>query len=78
MPSSLDKDLPVPLYHQLQCVLKAEIEGGKWQPDRQIPTETKVARSFGVSKIAVRQAMQGLAEQGYIRRGTFVARRNFD
>jgi GntR family transcriptional regulator len=82
MPGPLDKDLPVPLYHQLQCVLKAEIESGKWQPDEQIPTETKIAERFGVSKITVRQALQALAEQGYIRReqgrGTFVAQRNFD
>jgi GntR family transcriptional regulator len=82
MPGPLDKDLPVPLYHQLQCVLKAEIEAGKWQPDQQIPTETKIAERFGVSKITVRQALQALAEQGYIRReqgrGTFVSRRNFD
>jgi GntR family transcriptional regulator len=82
MPGPLDKNLPVPLYHQLQCVLKAEIESGKWQPDEQIPTETKIAERFGISKITVRQALQALAEQGYIRReqgrGTFVARRKFD
>jgi GntR family transcriptional regulator len=63
-------------------VLKAEIESGKWQPDERIPTETKIAERFGDGKIAVRQALQTLAEQGYIRRergrGAFVARRNFD
>jgi GntR family transcriptional regulator len=78
----LDKDLPAPLYHQLQMVLQAEIESGKWLPDQQLPTETKIAERFGVSKITVRQALQVLAEQGYIRReqgrGTFVARRKFD
>jgi GntR family transcriptional regulator len=78
----LDKDLPAPLYHQLQCVLKMEIESGRWQPDEQLPTESKIAERFGVSKITVRQAMQALAEQGYIRReqgrGTFVSRRKFD
>jgi len=78
----LDKDLPAPLYHQLQCVLQAEIESGRWRPDEQIPTESKLAERFGVSKITVRQALQALAELGYIRReqgrGTFVARRKFD
>jgi len=78
----LDKDLPVPLYHQLQCVLQAEIESGKWRPDEQIPTESKLAERFGISKITVRQALQALADLGYIRReqgrGTFVARRKFD
>jgi GntR family transcriptional regulator len=79
---ALDKDLPVPLYHQLQAVLKMEIQSRKWRPDEQLPNETKIAERFGVSKITVRQALQKLAEQGYIRRehgrGTFVARRKFD
>lgn len=78
----LDKDLPAPLYHQLQCVLKVEIESGRWKPDEQLPTETKIAERFGVSKITVRQALQALSDLGYIRReqgrGTFVARRKFD
>lgn len=78
----LDRTLPVPLYHQLQGVLKAEIESGKWQPDSQLPNETKIAERFGVSKITVRQALEELVELGYIRRehgrGTFVERRKFD
>jgi GntR family transcriptional regulator len=82
MPGPLDKDLPVPLYHQLQSILKAEIESRRWRPDEQLPNESRLAEQFGVSKITVRQALQNLAEQGYIRReqgrGTFVARRKFD
>jgi len=78
----LDKDLPLPLYHQLQAVLKAEIESGKWRPDEQLPNETKLAELYRVSKITVRQALHELAELGYIRRehgrGTFVERRKFD
>lgn len=78
----LDKDLPVPLYHQLQQLLKAEIESGAWQAGEQLPNEGKLAERFGVSKITVRQALQGLADLAYIKRehgrGTFVARRKFD
>src|SRR3954462_9332396 len=41
-----------------------------------------MSEQVGVSKITTRQALQGLAELGYIRRehgrGTFVARRKFD
>ena len=62
--------------------MKAEIESRRWRADEQLPNETKIAERFGVSKITVRQALQKLAEQGYIRRehgrGTFVARRKFD
>ena len=68
MVGALDKDLPVPLYHQLQSVLKAEIESRRWRADEQLPNETKIAELFGVSKITVRQALQKLAELGYIRR----------
>jgi GntR family transcriptional regulator len=79
---ALDKNLPVPLYHQLQGVLKAEIESGRWRPDEQLPNETKLAEAYQVSKITVRQALHELAELGYIRRehgrGTFVERRKFD
>jgi GntR family transcriptional regulator len=78
----LDKDLAVPLYHQLQNVLKAEIESGRWRPDERLPSEQEVGERFHVSKITVRQALQELAQLGYIRReqgrGTFVARRKFD
>ncbi len=78
----LDKSLPLPLYHQLEGVLKAEIESGRWRPGEQIPTESQLVESFGVSKITVRQALEHLAEAGYIRRehgrGTFVAQRKFD
>jgi GntR family transcriptional regulator len=78
----LDKDLALPLYHQLQNVLKAEIECGRWRPDGRLPSEQEIGERFHVSKITVRQALQELAQLGYIRReqgrGTFVARRKFD
>jgi GntR family transcriptional regulator len=78
----LDKNLPTPLYHQLLCILKVEIESGKWGPDQQLPTESEIGKRFGVSLITVRQAMQSLVEMGYVRRvqgrGTFVLPRKFD
>jgi GntR family transcriptional regulator len=78
----LDKDLPVPLYHQLQELLRAEIESGAWKAGEQLPNESKLAERFGISKITVRQALQNLSDLGYINRehgrGTFVARRKFD
>ena len=79
---ALDKNLPVPLYYQLQEVLKAELESGKWKPGEKLPSEVELSRHFGVSMITLREALKGLAELGYIRRehgrGTFVERRKFD
>ena len=40
---ALDKSLPVPLYHQLLAVLKANIDTRHWRPDEQLPNETKLA-----------------------------------
>lgn len=82
MAPSLDKSLPAPLYYQLQELLKAEIESGKWRADEKLPSEAELARHYGVSMITLREALKGVAAQGYIRRehgrGTFVARRKFD
>jgi GntR family transcriptional regulator len=78
----LDKNLAIPLYHQLQNILKAEIETGHWRSDERLPSEQELGERFHVSKITVRQALTELAQLGYIRReqgrGTFVARRKFD
>ena len=78
----LDKNLAIPLYHQLQNILKAEIETGRLRADERLPSEQELAERFQVSKITVRQALTELAQSGYIRReqgrGTFVARRKFD
>lgn len=78
----LNKDLPLPLYHQLKCALMNAIESGQWQSGEQLPNEGKLAENFGVSKITVRQALQELADLGYIRReqgrGTFVSKPRLD
>src|SRR5215208_2910022 len=78
---SVNKDLPIPLYHQLKDALLKAIETGKWKSDEQLPNETRLAEHYRVSKITVRQALQELASMGYIRReqgrGTFVADRKF-
>jgi GntR family transcriptional regulator, N-acetylglucosamine utilization regulator len=80
--SGLNKDLPVPLYHQLKCLLMEAIDAGQFQPGQQLPNEAQLAGNYGISKITVRQALQGLAELGYISRqqgkGTFVSRPKLD
>lgn len=54
------------------------IEAGEWQSGQQLPNESKLAESFGVSKVTVRQALRDLSDVGYVRReqgrGTFVSR----
>jgi GntR family transcriptional regulator len=78
----LDKSIPVPLYHQLKCALMEAIESGEWKLGDQLPNEGRLAENFGVSKITVRQALQELADLGYVRReqgrGTFVSKPKVD
>ncbi len=78
MQATLDKQLPIPLYHQLKSIILEGIQSGRWKPDDQLPSESELSQTYGVSKITVRQALRELSEAGYVRReqgrGTFVAR----
>jgi GntR family transcriptional regulator len=73
----LDRSSFVPLYYQLQEVLKQQIESGLWPPGSPLPGEQSLGRQFGVSRVVVRQALSILADDRQIRRvrgvGTFVA-----
>lgn len=78
---TVNKYLPIPLYHQVKDLLLEAIEAGQWASDQQLPNESKLAELFGVSKITIRQALQELSDLGYIRReqgrGTFVSKPKF-
>lgn len=67
----------VPLYYQLETLLREQIASGTYRPGDQLPPESDLARRYGVSRMTVRQAMAGLQEAGLIRRrpgrGTFVS-----
>jgi GntR family transcriptional regulator len=73
----LDSSKPIPLYYQLQELLKSKIDAGEYQPGDLIPTEKELQKQYGVSRITVRNAINGLVledllvkRQGY---GTVVA-----
>ena len=76
---ALDRTSAVPLYYQLQEVLKQQIESGLWQPGDALPPELELARRYGVSRVCVRQALAILEDDREIvraqGRGTFVASR---
>ncbi len=78
----LDRSSFVPLYYQLQEVLKEQIESGHWQPGELLPSEPVLARGLGVSRAVVRQALDILEDDHQIvrirGRGTFVARPKLD
>jgi len=74
---ALDRSSFIPLYYQLQELLKEQIESGEWRPGDQLPSEPQLASRFGVSRVVVRQALAILQDDGQILRaqgrGTFVA-----
>lgn len=72
----------MPLYYQLQEVLKEKLESGLWRPGDAIPSEPELARMFSVSRVVVRQALGILEDDRQIvrirGRGTFVAQPKLD
>ncbi|MBW4093362.1 MAG: GntR family transcriptional regulator [Proteobacteria bacterium] len=66
-----------PLYRSIAGLLRTDIGSGKLAPGERIPTIDKLARSFGVARVTVRQALAVLIDEGLVfsrqGRGTFVA-----
>jgi GntR family transcriptional regulator len=78
----IDKDGPLPLYHQVrEAILTLIVEGGL-QEGSLIPTEREIGEKFQVSRITVRRAIDELVREGYLvaqqGKGTFVARPKID
>lgn len=76
---TLDPSGPLPLYLQLQRALREAIEKRVLGPDDALPSERQLAADLGVSRITVRKAIQGLAEEGILDQrqgsGNFVSTR---
>lgn len=68
-----------PLYVQIRRTIQERIAAGAYLPGSAIPSEHELAAEFRTTRLTVRSAIDGLVEQGIIRRvqgkGAFVARR---
>ncbi|MGE5262831.1 MAG: GntR family transcriptional regulator [Acidobacteriota bacterium] len=75
--SRVNRDDPVPLYHQLYRILLEKITLGVWKPGDLIPSEKDLGEQFHLSRITIRQTLHQLAADGYLSRqqgrGTFVS-----
>jgi GntR family transcriptional regulator len=80
--NALQRSSPVPLYYQLQELLKQEIEAGTWAAGTQLPSEPDLAHFFAVNRTVVRQALEMLEGDGQVSRqrgrGTFVSEPKID
>ncbi len=78
----IDKEAPLPLYHQVREALLALITEGELQEGSVIPTERQIGEKLQVSRITVRRAIDELVREGYLvtqqGKGTFVARPKID
>ena len=74
----LDMSSPVPLYHQLQDILRSEIARKVHTVGGKLPSEHELCRAYGVTRPTVRQALEGLVREGLVHKhrgkGAFVAR----
>jgi len=70
------KDRSIPLYYQLENILREKIKSGEYRPGDPFPTEDQLVQSYRVSRITVRQALASLEKDRLIIRtrgkGTFV------
>jgi len=71
------RDKAIPLYYQLETILRKKILSGDFVPDTPMPSEDALAEEYEVSRITVRQALASLEQDGLVLRqrgkGTFVS-----
>ncbi|TDD96048.1 GntR family transcriptional regulator [Actinomadura rubrisoli] len=74
----IDSSGPLPKYLQLRAILLDLIEQDRLPVDAPVPSEREMCRTYGVSRMTVRQAVDQLVAEERLRRipakGTFVAR----
>jgi GntR family transcriptional regulator len=64
----LNRDGPIPLYHQIKQLFVEYIASGELQPGDQIPSEHTLEDDLLVSRSTIRRAMSELEHEGYIYR----------
>jgi GntR family transcriptional regulator len=71
------RDKAIPLYYQLETILRKKITSGDYSPKIPLPSEDALAEEYEVSRITVRQALSSLEQDGLVIRqrgkGTFVS-----
>lgn len=75
----VNKDIPMPLYYQLQQTIIEKINSGIFEENEIFPTEQVIIKESGLSRTTVRQAIDNLVNEGYLEKrrgvGTFVTSR---
>lgn len=77
---TLDRDSPMPLWAQLESVLKQRLDAGEF--DDRFPTDHELVSEYEVSRHTVREAIRHLNSSGILRRqrgrGTVIDRSEYE
>ncbi|MBC2695486.1 MAG: GntR family transcriptional regulator [Desulfobacteraceae bacterium] len=75
----LNSKSPIPLYHQLADIIITKIRSGEYPPGSRIPSENRLAATYGIGRPTARQATDVLVRKRMLVRkrgsGTFVGER---
>lgn len=76
--STVDRDVrKLPMYLRIRSDIKSRIASSEFAPGTAIPSESDLARHYGTTKLTVRNAIDGLADELVVVRlqgkGTFVS-----
>jgi len=78
--SKMLKNQAIPLYYQLETILRKRIVSGELARGDLLPSEEALAKEYNLSRITVRQAFSSLESDGLIVRkrgkGTFVSKKH--
>jgi DNA-binding GntR family transcriptional regulator len=73
---AIDRNAYEPAYIQLVNILRSMIDAGQFRPGERLPSESQLCRSYHVSPMTVRRAINILLQDGLVStiqgRGTFV------
>lgn len=76
----IDRLSPIPLHEQCKQLLLGKIRQGQLRAGEAIPPERELGERYGLSRTTVRQAVNGLVQQGFLQKvqgsGTFVTKSN--
>ena len=62
----LKSDSPIPLYYQLREIIRDKIISSEWEYGKEIPSELKLCDEFNLCRATVKQALDGLVNEGLI------------
>lgn len=74
----IDKASVVPIYYQLRTLIERRIASGQYLIGACLPSEREFCETYQISRMTVRQAINDLVKEGFLRReqgkGTYVAK----